>query len=189
MTHDTHHLENKTSLGTWLYLMSDCLLFASLFATFAVLEIGTATGAAYFSLSLVLLQTMLLLVSSLFSGFMLLSARRDDVQSVFVWGTLTALLGTLFLAFEISEFRTLLHEGISWQTSAYWSAFFTLVGTHGAHIFGGLILLGVIGVSLYLQGLTSAVRRHLFSFALFWHFLDIVWVCLFTFVYLAAFIV
>lgn len=175
-----------TSVGFWLYLMTDCLLFATLFATYAVLKNNTAgsvSGADIFDMNYVLAMSIVLLVSSVTSGFALVSARLNKYIATLVWLCLTIFLGIIFLVLELHEFSTLLAEGYSWQSSAFLSAFFTLVGTHGLHIAIGtiwaLVLLGTIG----LKGLRARSMKQLSLFTMFWHFLDIIWIFIFTFVY------
>lgn len=175
-----------TSVGFWLYLMTDCLLFATLFATYAVLKNNTAgsvSAADIFDMNYVLAMSIVLLVSSVTSGFALVSARLNKYIATLVWLCLTIFLGIIFLVLELHEFSTLLAEGYSWQSSAFLSAFFTLVGTHGLHIAIGtvwaLVLLGTIG----LKGLRARSMKQLSLFTMFWHFLDIIWIFIFTFVY------
>lgn len=177
----------KTQFGFWVYLMSDCVLFASLFATYAVLRNNTAGGegaSELFSLPFVLVETLLLLTSSFTCGLAMLAARRGARQQVLAWFSITSLLGLTFLGMEVYEFRNLVLEGNSWQRSGFLSAFFTLVGIHGLHITAGLIWIGVMLTKIYRQGLTSANLRRLTLLSLFWHFLDIIWIFIFTFVYL-----
>lgn len=178
---------NRSSVGFWLYLMTDCLLFASLFATFAVLRNATAdgpTGAEIFEMPLVLAETIILLVSSYTCGLALVALKHGNKKWLISMLGATFLLGAAFLTIEISEFAKLIGEGHSWQQSAFLSAFFTLVGTHGLHILVGLIWLVVLAVALYKKGITSKGMRQLTLFGLFWHFLDLVWIFIFTVVYL-----
>ncbi len=175
-----------TSVGFWLYLMTDCLLFATLFATYAVLKNNTAgsvSAADIFDMNYVLAMSIVLLVSSVTSGFALVSARLNKYIATLIWLCLTIFLGIIFLVLELHEFSTLLAEGYSWQSSAFLSAFFTLVGAHGLHIAIGtiwaLVLLGTIG----LKGLRARSLKQLSLFTMFWHFLDIIWIFIFTFVY------
>lgn len=177
----------KTTLGFWIYLMTDCVLFASLFATFAVLRGGTAggpTGAELFELDFVLTETILLLVSSLTSGLALIGIHTKNRRLIASMLGATFVLGAGFLYMELSEFAHLVSEGHSWQASAFLSAFFTLVGTHGLHIAVGLIWIIVLLQSLFVQGITNTFHKRLALFSLFWHFLDIIWIFIFTIVYL-----
>ncbi len=177
----------RTTIGFWVYLMTDCLLFASLFATYAVLRTATAGGpgaADIFELPLALTETIILLVSSFTCGLMLLGLQAKNRRQVIVAMALTYALGVAFLAIEIGEFAKFVAEGHSWQQSAFLSAFFTLVGTHGLHILFGLLWLVVMLVVVVRRGLTPKVTRQLTIFGLFWHFLDLVWIFIFTVVYL-----
>jgi cytochrome o ubiquinol oxidase subunit 3 len=177
----------KTILGFWIYLMTDVVLFATLFATFAVLRTATnggPDGRELFSLPFVLGETLLLLTSSFTSGLMIVMARRGQVKVAALWLIVTMLLGAAFLAMELSEFRQLALEGNGWWHSAFLSSFFTLVGTHGLHIFFGLLWATVLLVQLMKKKLTSNVLRRLTLFSMFWHFLDVIWIFIFTIVYL-----
>ncbi len=177
----------RTSIGFWLYLMTDCILFASLFATFVVLRHATAagpSGADIFELPLVLIETVILLVSSFTCGLALLGMKAGNVRQV-IWAlAATCVLGVAFLFIELSEFAKLVSEGHSWQQSAFLSAFFTLVGTHGLHILVGLIWLVTLVAVIVRRGMTAKTVRQLTLFGLFWHFLDLVWIFIFTVVYL-----
>ena len=177
----------KTVFGFWVYLMTDCVLFASLFATFAVLRNNTYGGPAgneLFSLPFVLTETLVLLTSSFTAGLGLLAARRRDVRQVLIFFGATMILGIFFLALELSEFHKLYQEGSSWRRSGFLSAFFTLVGTHGAHITSGLLWMGVMLFRVARHGLTNAALKRLTMLGMFWHFLDIIWIFIFTVVYL-----
>lgn len=177
----------KTTFGFWVYLMTDCVLFATLFATYAVLHkntFGGPSGQELFSLPFVLVETMLLLTSSFTAGLALLAAQSRNKHMVIACLGITFALGAAFLGMEISEFTKLIHEGNSWQRSGFLSAFFTLVGTHGLHILMGLLWLGVIAAQIIRKGLTTHTLRRLTLFGLFWHFLDIIWIFIFTLVYL-----
>lgn len=179
--------DDKTLFGFWVYIMTDCVLFASLFATYAVLHANTFGGPGakeLFSLPFVLAETLILLTSSFICGLALLAARQRDKQKTILLLCVTFLLGAAFLALELTEFRHLVSEGNSWRRSGFLSAFFTLVSTHGAHITAGLIWLAVLLAQLVSRGFTRGVVRRLSMFGLFWHFLDIVWIFIFTVVYL-----
>ncbi|KND50378.1 MAG: cytochrome o ubiquinol oxidase, subunit III [Parcubacteria bacterium C7867-007] len=182
-----HHSHEQVHFGLWVYIMSDCILFASLFAAYAVLHTQTAggpSGMELFDRSFVLVETLILLTSSFTCGLALLAARAKN--SVGVWLSLLATfaLGAVFLGMELSEFSMLVAEGHSWATSAFLSAFFTLVGTHGLHIAVGLLWLIALFIYLGVRGLTEKTMQRIVYFSLFWHFLDIVWICLFSLVYL-----
>ncbi len=179
--------QSVEKLGFWIYVMSDIMLFGALFATFMVLRHSTAGGPSgrdLFDPSYVLIQTIALLASS-FTAALALSAKKHGlVAQMKIQLVLTGILGLVFLGMELNEFRNLLIEGYSWQASAFLSSFFTLVGTHGLHITIGLLWLAVLIVLLYRRGLTNAFGRKLELFVIFWHFLDIVWIGIFTIVYM-----
>lgn len=178
---------SQTVLGFWVYLMTDCLLFATLFVTYAVLHANTFGGPSsqeLFSLPLVFAETMILLLSSVTCGFGMLAAVNNKNNRILLWFALTFLLGASFVAIELHEFTHLVEEGNSWKRSAFLSSFFTLVGTHGLHVTIGLIWMVVNMAQVFWQGLTINTFRRLVVFSLFWHFLDLIWIFIFTFVYL-----
>lgn len=180
-------LLNKTTLGFWLYLMTDCLLFATLFATYVVMRDATAggpDGAHIFEMPLILAETIILLVSSFTCGLALIALKAGKVRQMLIAFALTFALGVAFLSIELYEFIKLIGEGYGPQRSGFLSAFFTLVGTHGLHITIGLLWLLVLVGVLLKRGLTSKLSRQITLFALFWHFLDLVWIFIFTIVYL-----
>lgn len=179
--------ESKTLFGFWVYLMTDLVLFASLFAAFAVLRnntYGGPSGETLFSLSFVLTETLILLTSSFLCGLGILAARRGQKNLVLLFFGLTFLLGLAFLGLELHEFSHLSHEGNNWRRSGFLSSFFTLVGTHGAHITVGLTWMSVMLLRIRSAGLTHGNVKRLTMLSLFWHFLDIVWIFIFTVVYL-----
>lgn len=182
-----HHPENGTLLGFWLYLMSDCLVFACLFAMYAVLGRSYAagpSGADLFDLRLVALNTAFLLLSSITYGFAMIEMQRKRMRATLVWLAITGLFGAGFIAIELYEFAHLIHEGAVPQRSAFLSSFFALVGTHGLHVTFGLVWLVVLMVQLAQHGFIADNRRRLMCLSMFWHFLDVVWIGVFTFVYL-----
>jgi len=182
-----HAAGGNTLLGFWIYLMSDCLIFAVLFATFGVLGGSYAAGPGprdVFELPLVALNTTMLLMSSITYGFAMLAAQRSQLSHTLLWLGITGLFGASFIGIELYEFAHLIHEGAGPQRSAFLSAFFTLVGTHGLHVTCGLIWLVTLLCQLKQHGLHAANRRRLMCLSLFWHFLDVVWIGVFTFVYL-----
>lgn len=177
----------KTTLGFWVYIMTDCVLFASLFAVYAVLHgntFGGPDGRELFKLPYILVETMALLTSSFTCGLALLAAQQRDRNQVLMWLAVTFLLGATFLGLELTEFRNLVLDGNSWRRSGFLSGYFTLVGTHGLHITIGLIWMAVVGWFTVKKGLTATVRKRLQLLSLFWHFLDVVWIFIFTVVYL-----
>jgi len=185
--HEHHDDGSKTLLGFWIYLMSDCLIFSGLFATFAVMAhayAGGPTGKEIFDLKYVLGETMLLLVSSFTFGMAMLNMHAGRRNKVLVWLAITFLFGAAFVGMEIHEFAALIHEGAGPDRSAFLSAYFTLVGTHGLHVTCGLIWIVVMLDMVRRHGLDAAVKRRLSCLSLFWHFLDVIWICVFTFVYL-----
>ncbi|MBU1357142.1 MAG: cytochrome o ubiquinol oxidase subunit III [Gammaproteobacteria bacterium] len=182
-----HHPQNGTLLGFWLYLMSDCLVFACLFATYGVLGrsyAGGPTGADLFDLPLVAVNTSLLLLSSITYGFSMLEMQRKRKGATLVWLAITGLLGAGFIGLELYEFMHLIHEGAGPQRSAFLSSFFALVGTHGLHVTFGIVWLVTLMVQVGRHGLIAENRRRLMCLSMFWHFLDVVWIGVFTFVYL-----
>jgi cytochrome o ubiquinol oxidase subunit III len=177
----------STMLGFWIYLMSDCLVFAVLFATYGVLGGNYAAGPApkdLFELPLVALNTSMLLMSSITYGFAMLTMDKGQVRATQLWLAVTGLFGLAFVGIELSEFAHLIHEGATPQRSAFLSSFFTLVGTHGLHVTCGLIWLVTLMIQVGRRGLIEANRRRLMCLSLFWHFLDVIWIGVFTFVYL-----
>ena len=184
---DDHHPENGTLLGFWLYLMSDCLIFAALFAAYGVLGGAYAAGpspATLFELPSVALNTAMLLLSSITYGFAMLSAEKDRRPATLAWLAVTGLFGLAFVGLELSEFAHFIHEGAGPQRSAFLSSFFALVGTHGLHVSFGLVWLVVLMVQVAQGGLGQTNMRRLMCLSMFWHFLDVVWIGVFSFVYL-----
>lgn len=188
-SHDDHGSSN-TVLGFWVYLMTDCIIFASLFAVFAVMGNQFAAGPSgkdVFELPGVMLETAILLFSSITFGFGMLAAYKGKKTALLAWLAVTFLLGAAFIALEIHEFQLLIQQGYGPGTSAFLSAFFTLVGTHGLHVTAGLIWMVVLAVQVICsKKITQRNLTRLACLSLFWHFLDIVWICVFTFVYLTS---
>jgi cytochrome o ubiquinol oxidase subunit 3 len=184
---EEHHPEGSTMLGFWLYLMSDCLIFAVLFATYGVVGRNYAAGpspADLFELPLVALNTSMLLLSSITYGFAMLEMEKGNRRNVLIWLVITGLFGAAFLGIELYEFGNLIREGAGPTRSAFLSAFFTLVGTHGLHVTFGIVWLITLMVQVSMHGLIEANRRRLMCLSMFWHFLDVVWIGVFSFVYL-----
>ena len=186
-TDDAVHPGGATLLGFWIYLMSDALIFATLFATFGVLSSSFAGGPGpreLFDLRLVAVNTSILLVSALTCGLAMISLHAGKPAAVRLWLVITALLGIAFVGIELGEFREMIAEGATPQRSGYLSAFFTLVGTHGLHVTFGVIWIVVMLVQLAQRGLHPDNRRRLLCLSMFWHFLDVIWIGVFSFVYL-----
>ena len=185
---DEHgHAEGGTMLGFWLYLMSDCLIFAILFATYGVLGRNYAagpSGADLFDLKLVAVNTSMLLFPSITYGFAMLEMDRDRIKQTQIWLAVTGLFGAAFVALEIREFVHLFHEGAPPWRSAFLSSFYTLVSTHGLHVSMGILWLIVLMVQVGKHGLIVENKRRLMCLSLFWHFLDLIWIGVFTVVYL-----
>ncbi len=185
--HEHHDSRGTTLIGFWIYLMSDCILFAGLFATYAVLSrsyAGGPTGWELFDLNFVAVETALLLVSSLTYGLAMIAMAQKKQALMLRWMGVTFILGATFLAMEIYEFHHMIAEGAGPARSAFLSAFFTLVGTHGLHILTGLIWILVLVGQVLRDGLTEANQTRLMCLSLFWHFLDVVWIGVFSIVYL-----
>lgn len=186
-TEEMKTLERRTAIGFWLYLMTDCLLFATLFATYVVLQNATAGGSSardLFDPPIALAETLILLTSSFTCGLAILAIRQQKKKSMLIWLAITYILGVAFLSIELSEFAQFVSEGHSWRASAFLSGFFTLVGTHGLHIFVGLLWLLTLVFAWAKRGFTPKILRQFTLFGLFWHFLDVVWIFIFTVVYL-----
>lgn len=200
MTHTKEHAEemtheeaanDRTMFGFWVYLMTDLLMFAVLFAVYAVLHgntMGGPTGRELFNPKLALAETLILLTSSFTAGMGMIAARRGIKKQALAWFGVTFMLGLSFLGIELYEFAEFIHEGHTMATNAFLSSFFVLVGTHGLHITSGLIWLAILLVFIVKRGLTKPNVRKLALLSLFWHFLDIVWIFIFTVVYLGAFV-
>lgn len=181
------HPGGATLLGFWIYLMSDALIFATIFATFGVLSksfAGGPTPQELFDLGLVAVNTAILLVSALTCGLAMIALHSGKLGAVRLWLAITALLGIAFVTIELIEFGEMIAEGATPQRSGYLSAFFTLVGTHGLHVTFGVVWIAVMLVQLGQRGLHPDNRRRLLCLSMFWHFLDVIWVGVFTFVYL-----
>lgn len=189
--HPDHHHESPTPIGFWIYLMSDCIIFGALFATYAVLGFSYAGGPApadLFEPGFVAIETALLLISSVTFGMAMLAADKGRLDTTITWLIVTGLFGLGFIGMEIYEFRHLVHIGAGPDRSAFLSAFFALVGTHGLHVTGGIIWLITLIVQLRMHGLIGANMRRLSTLSMFWHFLDLVWIGVFSFVYLVRLI-
>jgi cytochrome o ubiquinol oxidase subunit 3 len=185
--HDHHDASTTKVFGFWIYLMSDCMLFACLFATYAVLHgnvDGGPTAKELFSLPYVAVETALLLLSSITYGVALIGSYQRNTGRVLLWLGITFLFGLGFIGMELNEFHHLIEEGNGPNRNAFLSSFFTLVGTHGIHVTSGLIWIAVMMWQVFSRGLSTVNTTRLMCLSLFWHFLDIVWICVFTVVYL-----
>ncbi|PZP58770.1 MAG: cytochrome o ubiquinol oxidase subunit III [Pseudoxanthomonas spadix] len=185
--HGHHDAGANSVFGFWIYLMSDCLIFAGLFATYAVLSGATVDGPTakeLFDLKFVLVETFLLLFSSLTFGLAMIGAHKGSKGQLLGWLFITFLFGAGFLGMELYEFHHLIEEGAGPGRSAFLSAFFTLVATHGLHVTAGILWMAVLVIQVLTKGLTPRVMTRLSCLSLFWHFLDIIWIGVFTVVYL-----
>ncbi|MGA3251481.1 MAG: cytochrome o ubiquinol oxidase subunit III [Paraburkholderia sp.] len=188
--HEADHLPSQSVFGFWLYLMTDCIIFASLFAVFAVMShqfAGGPTAKDLFEIPGVALETAALLLSSITYGFAMIGAHKGKKGMVLGWLAVTFLLGVSFLVLELREFAHLISVGAGPDRSAFWSSFFTLVGTHGLHVTFGLLWMLVLSIQVIRSPkLSEREVTRLACLSLFWHFLDIVWIGVFTFVYLTS---
>ncbi|RCK06668.1 cytochrome o ubiquinol oxidase subunit III [Thalassospira xiamenensis] len=184
---EEHHPQNGTMLGFWLYLMSDCLIFAILFATHGVLGRNYAAGpspADLFDLELVAINTSMLLFSSITYGFAMLAMEKGSIKGTQMWLAITGLFGIAFVGLELYEFHHLWHIGATPMRSGFLSSFYTLVATHGLHVTFGIIWLVTLMVQVGKRGLVPENKRRLMCLSLFWHFLDVIWIGVFSVVYL-----
>lgn len=186
-THHHHSTDAMDVFGFWIYIMSDCILFGAIFAAYAVLHNNTFGGLGMKQLTdlpYVLGETLALLASSFTYGMAILSLYKSKRNQIMFWLFITFLFGLTFVGMEVNEFIHMTLEGHGWTTSAAMSAFFTLVGTHGFHVSMGLLWMVVMMIQLAIFGVTPAINRRLTYLGLFWAFLDIVWIFVFTIVYL-----
>lgn len=181
------HSVSNSELGLWVYLMTDCLLFASLFATFAVLRnntFGGLSGGELFNMPYILVETLILLTSSFTIGLAVIASYKRQSNPIYIWTVITLLLGITFFSMELYEFRELVANGNGWSTNAFLSSYFTLLATHGIHILIGIVWIVFLIIQRIRRGLSSSFARRLAMLGMFWHFLDIIWIFIFTFVYL-----
>lgn len=186
-----HHkhpdMEEMRTFGFWIYLMTDVIIFGTLFAAYIVLQ-GNRNGGPgpeeLFQMGGIIASTFILLTSSYTSGLAVLAMHKGNRQALMGWLGVTALLGATFIVLEVNEFIHLVHEGATISTSAFLSAFFTLVGTHGLHVSIGLVWMIALIIQLAKHGITPVTKRKVNVISLFWHFLDVVWIFVFTIVYL-----
>lgn len=187
LEHEHHDTDSTDVFGFWLYIMSDCLLFGSLFAAFVVLNYQGMFPSLlknYIDLSLVLVETFFLLASNFTFCLAMLSLYQGKKLNTQLWLLLTVVLGACFVIIEVSEFAHLAHEGFRWDLNGQASSFFTLVGTHGFHVTCGLIWILIMIFQLPLFKSQEVLVRRMTYLGLFWNFLDIVWIFVFTVVYL-----
>ncbi len=187
--HDTTGHETGTVLGFWIYLMSDCLIFGILFAVYAVLGQNYAAGpspADLFEIEKILLATAFLLFSSITYGFAVINMGQKNQTGMMLWLAITGLFGMGFLVMEVLEFEHLWHLGAGPGASAFLSSFWFLVGTHGLHVATGMIWLIVLMIQIQKHGLTPENTRRVLCLSMFWHFLDLIWIGVFSFVYLTG---
>jgi cytochrome o ubiquinol oxidase subunit 3 len=182
-----HEADERAIFGFWIYVLTDCILFSWLFATYAVLYKNVYGGVSIkdiTNLHYVLLETMVLLGSSFTYGMAMLWFYKDHLTKLLIWLTITFVLGLLFIGLELNEFISLYFDGNSWQSSAALTAFFSLVGTHGLHVLIGLLFMVVLMFQLSIFGIKPFIKRRLSCLGIFWAFLDIIWIFVFTIVYL-----
>ncbi|VFP78897.1 Cytochrome bo(3) ubiquinol oxidase subunit 3 [Candidatus Erwinia haradaeae] len=182
-----HHISTNKIFGFWLYLMSDCIIFATLFATYGVMVTSTAsgpTGKDIFNLPFVLLETICLLISSGTCGLVLIRMHQEKKNAVILWFGLTIIFGLSFIGMEGYELLHLITKGMGPSLSGFLSAFFTLLGAHALHVTAGLIWMILLMIQIAQRGLTTINCIRIMCLSLFWHFLDIIWICVFTIVYL-----
>ncbi len=187
--HHEHHVDTDAIdvFGFWLYIMSDCILFACLFATFLVLHAPGMPAPDlkdYIDLYDVLIETFFLLVSNFTFCLAVLNLYQQKLLHVQLWLGISFLLGSGFIFMELKEFINLYHEGFAWNVNGKASSFFALVGTHGFHVSCGLIWILIMMIQLPRLKNATTARRRLTYLGLFWNFLDIVWIFVFTIVYL-----
>ncbi|CAL4325347.1 Cytochrome bo(3) ubiquinol oxidase subunit 3 [Buchnera aphidicola (Protaphis terricola)] len=183
----SENIQNNKLFGLWIYLMSDCIIFAILFAVYTVIFNNLPINFInhkIFNLSSVFFETFILLLSSLTCSMLTVEQYKKNIKMIYFYSILTFFLGVIFIIIEINEFHNLFIENYLPNKHAFFSIFFTIIGTHGLHIFFGLILIFSIICQIFKLGLTKTIQTRLLCFSLFWHFLDIIWVCIFTFIYL-----
>lgn len=187
-SHDHGGAQEKNKiLGFWIFLVTDCLLFASIFATYMVIHThtdGGPTAKELFSIPGFVMETLILLTSSFTSGLGTLAMQKGNKKALFGWMIVTALLGAAFVGLEVNEFAKMVAEGATVSRSAFLTGFFTLVGTHGCHVTLGILWLIGLLLQIWKRGINEISARKVFIFGLYWHFLDVIWIFLFSVVYL-----
>ncbi|PWW08522.1 cytochrome o ubiquinol oxidase subunit 3 [Paenibacillus cellulosilyticus] len=185
--HHHHDLESLKTFGFWIFLMTDVIIFGTLFAVYAVLRNNTAGGPTpeeLFKMPGVIAETFILLTSSFTSGLAVLAMHAGKRNQLIGWLAVTFVLGAAFITLEVTEFIDMVHEGATIATSGFLSGFFTLVGTHGLHVSIGLIWMIGLMIQLRRRGITNVTKRKVEVLSLYWHFLDVVWIFVLTVVYL-----
>jgi len=175
-------------LGFWIFLGAEIILFGTLFAMYGVLNARYAGGPTpkdLFEIKGIMIETILLLTSSFTCGLAIYEMRRNNRNGLLLWFIITLLLGAGFVFMEVTEFINYVHEGATMQTSAFLSSFFVLLGTHGLHVSMGIGWATMVIIQILRRGLTPVTARKTYIIGLYWHFLDVVWIFIFTFVYLA----
>ncbi|QCI18988.1 cytochrome o ubiquinol oxidase subunit III [Buchnera aphidicola] len=181
------HIKSNKLFGFWIYLMSDCIMFAVLFAVYAIIFNNLPLNFIshkIFNLYYVLFETFILLLSSLTCAMLTIEQNKKNIKMIYFYFIVTFFLGMVFLVMEINEFYNLFIENYMPNKHAFFSIFFTIIGTHGIHIIFGLVFILSIIYQIFKLGLTYNVQVRILCFSLFWHFLDIIWICIFTFIYL-----
>lgn len=187
LAEEEHHAAEERALGFWTYMMSDAVIFALLFATYGVMLTRIAGGPApheVFELPKTFAETAMLLFSSITFGFASLAGLAKDKRKALIWLAVTLVFGLGFVGLELLEFSTMIADGAGPDRSGFLSAFFALVGTHGLHVSSGMVWIVVMMIQIQTKGLNEAVQSRMHRLGLFWHFLDIVWIGIFSFVYL-----
>ena len=194
MSHDANtidqrsHESNLNKLGFWVFLTAEFSLFGTLFATLLTLQHGGDYAGKMttelFELPLVLIMTFALLISSYTCGIAIYYMRKEKEKLMLIWMIITVLLGMVFVGFEIYEFAHYVHEGVNLTIGSYWSSFFILLGTHGAHVSLGIVWIICLLIQVAMRGLNKDNAPKLFIVSLYWHFLDVVWIFIFTAVYM-----
>jgi cytochrome o ubiquinol oxidase subunit 3 len=187
---DTHHdVSSNTIFGFWVYLMTDCVMFATFFACYAVLHNNTFGGPSakeLFDLRFALIETLVLLTSSFTCGIAMLFAPKKQTGKMVLWLCLTWILGAIFMGMQFSDFSGLIAGGNTWKSNAFLSSYFSLIGVHGLHILAGLLLMIVFLIQLIRDGLNGMVLRRLTCLRIYWHFLYFIWIFTFAIVYLVG---
>ena len=194
MSHDANTIDSRThegelnKLGFWIFLTAEFSLFGTLFAALLTLQHGGDYAGKMttelFELPLVLIMTFALLISSYTCGIAIYYMRKEKEKLMMIWMIITVLLGIVFVGFEIYEFTHYVHEGVNLSIGSYWSSFFILLGTHGAHVSLGIVWIICLLIQVAMRGLNKDNAPKLFIVSLYWHFLDVVWIFIFTAVYM-----